>query len=93
MEQLRITDTPLGPITYALARKRVKNWNLRVREGRVYLSVPLNTEEGRADDFICSRAEWIHRAVERQNNLSSLPVCEPLPRAECMRRLTGALNG
>ena len=35
MEQLRITDTPAGPISYLLTRKRVKNLNLRVRNGQV----------------------------------------------------------
>lgn len=28
--QLRLVDTPQGPLTYTLTRKRVKNLNLRV---------------------------------------------------------------
>lgn len=34
LSQLRLVDTPAGPITYTLTRKRVKNLNLRVgRDG------------------------------------------------------------
>lgn len=92
MEQLRVTVTSLGPITYALTRKRVKNWNLRVRNGQVILGVPLWVGEKQADDFICSRAEWILRAVERQNSAPDALVLPRLPHEECLRRLTEALE-
>ena len=31
MEQLRLVNTPHGPVSYVLERKRVKNLNLRIR--------------------------------------------------------------
>lgn len=33
LPQLRLVDTPRGPLTYTLTRKRVKNLNLRVGAG------------------------------------------------------------
>ena len=52
MEQLRITDTPAGPISYLLTRKRVKNLNLRVRNGQVSLSIPLGCPAEEADAMV-----------------------------------------
>ena len=52
MEQLRITDTPAGPISYLLTRKRVKNLNLRVRNGQVSLSMPLGCPAEEADAMV-----------------------------------------
>ena len=41
MERYRVVDTPLGPITYLLVKKRVKNLNLHIRrDGTVVLSIP-----------------------------------------------------
>ena len=91
MEQLRVTNTPLGQITYTLTRKRIKNWNLRVREGQVLLSVPLRVSEGQADEFVQSRARWIFRAVERQEESEKQPL-EELPRRVCLERLEEALE-
>ena len=91
MEQLRVTDTPLGPVTYTLTPKRIKNWNLRVLEGQVLLSVPLRVSAGQADEFIQSRAQWILHAVERQEQ-SGAQELEELPRKECLERLQAALE-
>ena len=91
MEQLRRTDTPLGQVTYTLTRKRIKNWNLRVREGQVLMSVPLRVSLQQADDFIQSRAAWILRAVERQEQTAKQPL-EELPRKVCLERLEQALE-
>lgn len=91
MEQRRVIDTPLGPVSYTLARKRIKNWNLRVREGQAFLSVPLRVSQPQADAFIQSRADWIHRTLERQRQADKLPL-EQLPRPVCMERLTAALE-
>lgn len=90
MEQLRVTDTPLGQVTYTLSRKRIKNWNLRVREGQVLLSVPLGVDERQADALIQSRAEWIFRAKARQEETIKQPLDEP-PRKVCLERLEDAL--
>lgn len=91
MEQLRMVDSAAGIISYSLTRKRIKNWNLRVREGQVFLSVPLRVSERQADEFIRSRADWILRALERQNKGEKLPL-EALPRELCMERLRAAVE-
>ena len=88
--ELRIVAGPGGPIPYRLTRKRVKNWNLRVREGEVLLSVPLRVGDGQADAFIRSRADWIARALARQQR-PRRPL-EELPRAECRVRLERAVE-
>lgn len=82
---------PLGQVTYTLTRKRIKNWNLRVREGQVLLSVPLRVTQEQADEFIRSRADWILRTLERQRDMQKLPL-EELPRPECLRRLMAAVE-
>ena len=66
MEQLRITDTPAGPISYLLTRKRVKNLNLRVRNGQVSLSMPLGCPAEEADAMVRAKCRWIIQALERQ---------------------------
>lgn len=91
MEQLRMVDSADGIISYSLARKKIKNWNLRVREGQVFLSVPLRVSDAQADQFIAGRAEWIIRALERQKQAEKQPL-EPLPQALCMERLSGAVE-
>lgn len=91
MEQLRVTDTPLGQVTYILTRKRIKNWNLRVREGQVLLSAPLPVSERQADEFIRGRADWIRRTLGRQQQADKLPL-ETLPRPVCMQRLRLAVE-
>lgn len=46
MEQYRVVDTPQGPQTYLLVKKRVKNLNLRLDwRGQILLSVPFNCPE------------------------------------------------
>ena len=91
MTQLRVVDTPLGQLTYGLSVKRVKNWNLRVKEGQVLLSVPVRVGVQQADAFICSRAVWIFRALEQQSRACPVPA-EELSRQECARRLSAALE-
>lgn len=61
---LRQVSGPEGPIFYELARKKVKNLNLRVRpDGSVAVSVPAGVSLAQADAFVASRAEWILRAI------------------------------
>ena len=91
MEQLRMVHSAAGTITYTLTRKRVKNWNLRVREGQVFLSVPTRVTEQQADAFVQSRADWLLRTLERQRQVQKLPL-EELPRAVCAQRLTAAVE-
>lgn len=84
-----MTDGPYGPIQYFLTRKRVKNWNLRVRGEQVLLSVPLRVTGEQADEFVRSRGEWIHSALDRQHGTRPLDVPD---RKECFRRLNLALE-
>lgn len=91
MTQLRVVDTPQGQLTYELTAKRIKNWNLRVRDGRVLLSVPLSVRAGQADEFIRQRSQWIFRALERQNRREKQPL-EQLSPQECARRLSAAVE-
>lgn len=86
-----MVDTDFGTVTYALTRKKIKNWNLRVREGQVILSVPLRVSDVQADEFVRGRADWILRALERQNAAEKTPL-EELPREVCMVRLNEALE-
>ena len=63
---LRSVMTELGPISYTLERKRVKNLNLRVRpDGSVYVSAPGRVPLTYIDDFICRKAEFILEGQRR----------------------------
>ena len=60
LSQLRMVDTPSGPITYTLTRKKVKNLNLRIGQGNeIVLSLPMRCSVGRADDFVREKSGWI----------------------------------
>ena len=86
MEQLRMVDTPHGPVTYILEKKRVKNLNLRVgRDGQAALSVPLRCTAERADEFVREKAEWILKWQGRQR--APAPELLPPPEGEECRRL------
>ena len=86
----RTVAVPDGTVSYTLTHKRVKNWNLRVRDGQVTLSVPLRIGTAQADEFVRSRADWIERALARQGETAPLP---PLPpRDACLAPLTAAVE-
>ena len=92
MEQLRLVDTPRGPIPVLLRRRRVKNLNLRVgADGTVALSVPLRYPLDRAEDFLRDKSGWIARALERQRAGQARPL-PPVDREECASRLGEALD-
>lgn len=55
-----------GAISYLLTRKRVKNLNLRVRNGQVSLSMPLGCPAEEADAMVRAKCRWIIQALERQ---------------------------
>ena len=92
MEQLRRVKTPEGDIEYTLSRKWVRNYNLRVRDGRVLLSVPTPVTPGRADEFIRERAGWIRAALARQREAPLRQKLTPPPRQEAMVLLSAALE-
>ena len=91
LSQLRLVDTPYGPLTYTLTRKPVKNLNLRIgRGGELMLSLPFRCSVKLADDWVREKSGWITDALQRQTDRQ----LEPLPqvtREECARRLHEAL--
>lgn len=67
MRQMRLVDTPHGPITYTLTRKSIKNLNLRIGMGNeIMLSVPLRCSLKRADSFIQEKSGWITAVLSRR---------------------------
>ena len=91
LPQLRVVDTPRGPLTYTLTRKRVKNLNLRVGAGNeIMVSIPLRCPVRQADDFIRERSGWILDALSRREDRQLEPL-PPVSREECARLLTEAL--
>ena len=52
-------------IVYTLCRKKVKNLNLRVRAGEVFVSAPKTVSESRINDFVLRHGEFIRRAIGR----------------------------
>lgn len=66
-------DTPAGAIAVTVARKRVRNLNLRVRgDGSVVASIPLHTSAARAQAFLDRRASWIAQHVLRHREQAEL---------------------
>ena len=91
LPQLRVVDTPRGPLTYTLTRKRVKNLNLRVGAGnKIMVSIPLRCPARQADDFIRERSGWILDALSHREDRQLEPL-PPVSREECARLLTEAL--
>ena len=91
LPQLRMVDTPNGPITYTLTRKSVKNLNLRVdARGEIMVSVPLRCSVKQADSFVQEKSGWILAAIRRQDRRQAEPL-PPVSREECARLLGEAL--
>lgn len=66
MTERRRVQTEQGQLEYELTRKRVKNYNLRVRpDGTLAVSVPTRTPLKQADDFVRRKARWIEAARRR----------------------------
>ncbi len=75
-----------GGICYELARRRVKNLNLRVRaDGTVAVSIPMRVSAVQADAFVLAHKDWIARAVERQQRRAARPLPD---RAAALARFT-----
>lgn len=92
MPQLRMVDTPRGPLTYTLNRKRVKNLNLRVGAGGdVTVSLPLRCPVRQADDFVRAKSGWILDAVARRAERQAEPL-PPVSREDQARLLGEALT-
>jgi len=91
LPQLRMVDTPNGPLTYTLTKKSVKNLNLRVGAGgEVVVSIPRRCSVKQADDFIREKSGWIMQALSRRQAQQAAPL-PPVSREECVRLLSQAL--
>ena len=92
MEQLWLVDTPDGPVSVRLQRKRGKNLNLRVgTNGVVSLSIPMRFPMSRAEDFLREKSGWIARTLVRQRVRQVDPM-PPVSWEMCIRRLEEALD-
>ena len=92
MEQLRLVNTPHGPVSYVLERKRVKNLNLRIRrDGTVMLSIPMRCPLAEADRLVQEKSVWILEGQARMRD-QTVPL-PPLPdRGTCRMLLQQALE-
>ena len=64
-----------GGVCYQLARRRVKNLNLRVRsDGTVAVSIPMRAAVREADAFVLAHRDWIEAAVQRQLRRAARPL-------------------
>ena len=92
LPRLRLVDTPRGPLTYTLTRKRVKNLNLRVDAGgEIFVSVPPRCSVRQADDFVRDRSGWIMDVLYRRE-ACQVELLPPVSPDECARLLNQALN-
>ena len=92
MEQLRLVNTPHGPVSYVLERKRVKNLNLRIRrDGTVVLSIPMRCPLAEADRLVEEKSAWILEGQARMRD-HSVPLPPPPDREACRARLQEALE-
>lgn len=92
MGQFRMVDTPCGPITYELVRKRVKNLNLRLTAGRVRLSIPNRCSLREADRLIWEKSAWIAAGLRRLEEERAVPLPPLPPRKECEALLRRSLE-
>lgn len=87
MPQLRLVETPDGPISYTLTRKPVKNLNLRInRGGEIFVSIPARCPVKAADDFLREKSKWIIQARNRQEERQVNPL-PPVSHEVCARNL------
>lgn len=69
-----------GGVQYVLARKRVKNINLRVRpDGTVAASAPPRVSAAAVDAFVASRASWVRASQARLVQRAQARAAQPLP--------------
>jgi len=63
-------------VQYALKRsRRAKYIHLRVQPGgAVVLTVPWGMAIAKAEEFVCTRSEWLARAIQRMARVKQLPV-------------------
>ena len=80
--------TTQNGITYELSRKRVKNINLRIKDGAVKVSAPGGVPAKYIDDFVASKAEFICRAQKKSEAKIPLPLPD-ISDTDALAMLTG----
>ncbi len=80
-------------IEYEYEKKKIKNLNLRIRDGRVFLSVPIGTLDKSSEAFLLSKESFVLSALEKQEQKSRLPSLfdEGFPENKKTYRLFGRL--
>lgn len=77
MGLIRQIHLPQGDLCYEWTRKRVKNWNLRVRpDGSAALSTPFGVSGTQADRYIAGKAAWIAAAQQRFAGNAARPFAD-----------------
>ncbi len=61
-----------GGLHYRVIRKRVKNINLHVDDGEVWVSAPRGVPQKTIDAFVQSKADWITRMQKRAQSSSEV---------------------
>jgi len=91
MEQRRTVWTEYGQLDYILARKQIKNMNLRITNaGEVCLSVPIRCSQAQSDLFVISKSRWIRMHLAGKEKKKELfPV---LDRQACYALLELSLD-
>ncbi|MDL2219063.1 M48 family metallopeptidase [Ruminococcaceae bacterium OttesenSCG-928-O06] len=86
--QLRRLATPAGVVEYTLTRKKLRNFNLRVRvDGSVAVSAPPRMPQGQIDAFLQKKAAWILRHQAAAQSLPA-PAQNPYTPAQCLALFT-----
>ena len=86
----RVQFRTAGGVDYTLARRRVRNINLRVRaDGTVAASAPARVPAAVVDAFVASRADWVRAAAARAAALRAQDARTPLPdKAQALAQMT-----
>lgn len=92
VEEQRMVNTSAGALTYTLARKKIKNMNLRVgRDLSIYLSVPMTCTAERADRFVQEKSGWLSAVLE-QERAEQKPLLPELDQESCQNVLQASLD-
>ena len=87
MKERKIKD-----ICYLLEIKNVKNVNLRIRDGKIFVSANRKVGLKFIDDFVISKRDFILKAIERQNIHIDENTQEELNLKECENVFLDILN-
>lgn len=83
--EIRTIQIGMTFLSYELQRKKIKNINLHVRNGRMWVSAPLKTDLSVIENFIQQKGETILRAIRQfpENTETLTPQEERERRKRC----------